>query len=227
MTGEQLLHLRPGLIKLRTPLAVVSLQLDMLDRVTEIAERKTANLKLRSSVDQCIRLVQNLLLLAQQEASEVLTKEMHKVSLSAIVQDVLEEYAPLARDKNIILVFLKTDKNIIVLAEPYALRIMIGNIVCNAIVYTPKGGKVEIEIEDDAGGVSLSIADNGGGIPEKDRTRIFDRFYRVPGTQESGSGLGLSIVKNIASQQNIKVIVGDGLNGRGTTFKFLFPALRL
>lgn len=209
--------------ELRTPLAVVKLQLDVLERASDETERKTVHKKLMCSIDRCAHLVHNLLLLARQEEHEAAGLKMFRVSLPAIANEVFEEYLPLAKENGIQLQFIKGGQNIIVLGEPHGLRLMIGNIVQNAIFYTPQGGTVDISIKADGRETLLSVVDNGIGIPEKDRTRIFDRFYRVLRAQSSGSGLGLAIVKHIADQQNIKIAVQDGQDGRGTEFRIIFP----
>jgi two-component system, OmpR family, sensor kinase len=79
-----------------------------------------------------------------------------------------------------------------------ALSILARNLVDNAIKYTPEGGQVDVSVLSEAGGVSLVVEDSGPGIPEADRARVLDRFYRVPGEQAPGSGLGLAIVSAIA-----------------------------
>ena len=71
----------------------------------------------------------------------------------------------------------------------------------------------------------LEIADNGPGIAPEERERVFDRFYRALGTKTSGTGLGLAIVKRIVDIHRGKITIDDGLDGRGTTFRLVFPRL--
>ena len=92
----------------------------------------------------------------------------------------------------------------------------------NAIRYTPEGGDVMVRV---AGGerARVSVEDTGLGIPEAERGRVFDRFYRVLGTGRSGSGLGLAIVKEIAGFHRADVLVHAGHKGQGTRFEVVFP----
>jgi two-component system OmpR family sensor kinase len=93
-----------------------------------------------------------------------------------------------------------------ILGDESSLRIMLGNLIDNATRYTQVGGRVDVAIglaED--GAPILRVADNGPGIPEEDRERVFDRFYRREGTGQSGSGLGLFIARTIADQHEARI----------------------
>ena len=112
--------------------------------------------------------------------------------------------------------------------RPHALAVLVSNLVSNAIQYTPQGGKVAISVFKKEGKAVLRVSDNGPGIPEQDRTRIFDRFYRILDKKQTGitgSGLGLSIVKSIADAHNAAINVHDGLDGKGVSFEIIFPAV--
>jgi signal transduction histidine kinase len=82
--------------------------------------------------------------------------------------------------------------------NPELLQMLIRNLLDNSIRHTPPGTVVQVGITHESGGVCLSVSDDGPGIPEHERVRVLERFYRPLGTQASGSGLGLSIVKRIA-----------------------------
>lgn len=84
---------------------------------------------------------------------------------------------------------------------------LVKNLVENAIRYTPAGGRVDLSVQSSPGQVSLIVEDTGPGIPENERERVFDPFYRVLGNDEAGSGLGLSIVKTIADRVGAKVVL--------------------
>ena len=96
---------------------------------------------------------------------------------------------------------------------PVSLKRLIGNLVDNALRYTPKGGRVDVEVMLDQTGATLSVSDTGPGIPAEHRARVFDRFYRVPGTRESGSGLGLAIASSIAGAHLARIALEDGPRG--------------
>jgi signal transduction histidine kinase len=104
------------------------------------------------------------------------------------------------------------------------LSVLLRNLVDNAIRYTPAAGEVSVAVERIDGAVRLSVSDNGPGIPPAERDRVGERFYRILGSDESGSGLGLSIVKRIAELHRATVSLGAGDGGRGLRASVIFPA---
>jgi two-component system OmpR family sensor kinase len=106
--------------------------------------------------------------------------------------------------------------------EP-SLRILVGNLVDNAVRYTQAGGKVDVSVGADAEGVWLAVADNGPGIPEEERERVFERFYRPAGQPTPGSGLGLSIVRQVASLHRADIRLEAPASGPGAVFRVRFP----
>jgi len=100
---------------------------------------------------------------------------------------------------------------------------MLGNLLDNAIRYTQRSGQVTVRVTRDADRVALSIEDNGPGIPEQDRERVFERFYRVLGTGTDGCGLGLAIVREIAASHHAEVTLAAGAGDRGTLVRVAFP----
>ena len=93
-----------------------------------------------------------------------------------------------------------------------------------AIKYTQEGGRIELTALQDGSRILVRVSDNGPGIPEKDRARVFERFYRALGTHVSGNGLGLAIVQRIAEIHHGHIDVKDGLDGQGTTMEISFPS---
>jgi two-component system, OmpR family, sensor histidine kinase QseC len=110
---------------------------------------------------------------------------------------------------------LLEENEISVLGNPELLRILIRNLVDNAVRHTPPGTAVQVNIFQEAGIACLSVSDDGPGIQEQEMARVSERFYRPVGTQESGSGLGLSIVKRIAEMHDASVRFTQAGNGRG------------
>jgi len=104
-----------------------------------------------------------------------------------------------------------------------ALHTLAGNLVDNAIRYTPPGGCVVVEIWSEEGGAVLDVKDTGPGIPAEERQRVFDRFYRLPGSGVQGSGLGLAIVKQIADAHRAEITLGETENDRGLEVTVRFP----
>lgn len=206
--------------ELRTPLTAVKLQLDILGRAKNDAERQEAIQALYEGVDRSAHLVAQLLELARQEP-DAANNKTETFDLRDLCGDIIKQHAPLADDKNIKM-GLDAPEAANINADKNALSIMIGNVLNNAILYTPSGGKVALSLSSANDDTTLVIADNGQGIPENHRSRIFDRFYRVEGTETNGSGLGLSIVKTIADRHGIALSVGGGPDGHGTRFSFRF-----
>jgi two-component system sensor histidine kinase TctE len=107
--------------------------------------------------------------------------------------------------------------------DPFLVRDMLGNLLDNAIRYTQRGGQVTVQVTRNADRVALTVEDNGPGIPEQERERVFERFYRVLGTGTEGCGLGLAIVREIAASHHAEVTLGAGAGGRGTAVRIAFP----
>ena len=103
------------------------------------------------------------------------------------------------------------------------LHTLLFNLVDNAIRYTPAGGRVDVASCREDGRAVLVVTDTGPGIPDADRDRVFDRFYRRVGTETSGSGLGLSIVRNIARRHGAEVFLDAGPGGQGLAVRVRFP----
>jgi two-component system, OmpR family, sensor kinase len=181
--------------ELRTPLTALHLQMGMLARAGNEAERAEAMEKLSAGVQRAIRLVEQMLSLARQEPRTEAPRVT--VNLEDIAREVVTETIPLADAKRIDLGISRSEPAQ-VLADPEALRTLLRNLVDNAVRYTGTGGQVDVGVESGPEGALLKVSDNGPGIPLQDRARIFDRFYRRPGTSPPGSGLGMAIVKAIA-----------------------------
>lgn len=204
--------------ELRTPLTAVRLQLDLLQRADTEQERSEAVETLENGVSRSIHLVQQLLELARQEPEA--QGESAPLNLADIVRTVYKEQHPMASSKGIL---LETDmEDALINGDPDSLSIMAGNLLNNAIAYTGAGGHILLRTYTEDNKAVLEVSDNGIGISPEDRSRVFDRFYRVIGNEVQGSGLGLSIVKTIADKHGAKVIISNGLNGNGTTFRIKF-----
>ncbi|MEH6438045.1 sensor histidine kinase, partial [Massilia sp. DD77] len=106
--------------------------------------------------------------------------------------------------------------------QPDALQILLRNLVDNAIKYTPAGGTADISVVMEDGAAKVTVEDSGPGIPEEERERVFDRFYRVAGSEAAGSGLGLAIIKAIAERHGATLTLGQSarLGGLAATVVF-------
>ena len=200
--------------ELRTPLTALHLQMETLARAGNEAERADAMTRLSAGVQRAIRLVEQLLALARQEPRA--GGGVGCVGMEGLAREVVAEMVPFSDARRIDLGISESEP-VSVLGDHESLRTLIRNLVDNAIRYTPEGGKVDISIHGPREGraASIRVVDTGPGIPERARTRVFDRFYREPGTTATGSGLGLSIVKAIADAHNAKITLESGPEGRG------------
>jgi two-component system, OmpR family, sensor kinase len=183
--------------ELRSPLAALRLQAQGLQRARDDAARSVAVERLLAGIDRATRLVEQLLVLARQQASATAGGIDSTVELTERVRQVMAESAPRAAARHIDLGMKKGDPAR-VRGQSEALAILVRNLVDNAIKYTPEGGQVDVSVISEADRVLLVVEDSGPGIPEADRARVLDRFYRVPGETAPGSGLGLAIVSAIA-----------------------------
>ena len=137
------------------------------------------------------------------------------LSLQAIARQTVMDYYPLAAGNNIELgLDIKADAPPIT-GNADDLRILLGNLVDNSLRYTPSGGNVDVSVDIINGRPSISVTDNGPGIPEQERERVFDRFYRCEQTEAWGSGLGLSIAKNIAEMHGARLRLDSPVSGAG------------
>jgi two-component system OmpR family sensor kinase len=145
-----------------------------------------------------VHLVQQLLTLARLEP-EAISTSFSPLRLDTLVKNIIVDYTTQA-DSHLIDLGLKQYVPVMVSGDESLLRILIGNLIDNAIRYTPGGGRIDVSVRTDGENASVEIDDTGPGIPQEHLVRVFDRFYRVPGKKNSGgSGLGLAIVRRIAT----------------------------
>ncbi|MDO8178782.1 MAG: ATP-binding protein [Undibacterium sp.] len=206
--------------ELRSPITALKLQVQTLARSRDDAALVQGVTRLQGGVDRASHLVEQLLALARQEPSSI-NVEPTLISLSACVDLAISDVAPLALSKNIQLKNTAQAAAMIT-GNAESLRVMIRNLLDNAIRYIPENGQVQIDLVAGKTSVELLIQDSGEGIPLQDRARIFDRFYRVPGTNTSGSGLGLAIAKTIADRHKARIDLADAALG-GLAVKISFP----
>nr|AMK59288.1 periplasmic sensor signal transduction histidine kinase (Tn6048) [uncultured bacterium UPO50] len=191
--------------ELRSPLTALSLQAERLADAEMSATAHERLHMLRQGVARGRALLDQLLMLAQAQASTVLPGT--PVSVQQIFRRVLEDLMPLAEVKRID-IGVASDSDAQVFASEIDLISLIKNLVDNAIRYTPVGGRVDLSVLASNGVATLVVEDNGPGIPESERTRVFDPFYRILGSDAMGSGLGLSIVQIIAARVGAKISLG-------------------
>ena len=214
---------------LRTPLAALQLQAQLVERADTAEARQEAVRKLRQGLERLTHLVAQLLTLARQEPGAAAPPH-EPVDLRALAQDVVAEMTQAALDRQI---DLGLDAGAVagpavVRGDADALRILLTNLVDNALRYVPAGGKIDVQacrVKAVAAGaaadmVQLVVRDDGPGIPAAERARVFDRFYRVPEAPTGGSGLGLAIVAEIAQSHGARVALEDAAPGLRVRVEF-------
>ena len=207
--------------ELRTPLAVITAQAHVLAKATTEAERVDAERRLDEAIARSSHLVHQLLALARMEMER--PAEPVTLDLAHLVREELAHFAPIAFAHNIEL-SLEAPDRLMLRWEVHSIQSVVQNLIDNAIRYGRDGGRIVVEIQPLNGAIRLSVSDDGPGIAESDRMRIFDRFYR--GTQRdevSGTGLGLTIVKQAAARMGGSVRLGEGLDGCGCSFTLVIP----
>ncbi|MEB0139281.1 MULTISPECIES: HAMP domain-containing sensor histidine kinase [unclassified Undibacterium] len=209
--------------ELRTPLTALKLQLQLVERCEEEAERRLGFVKLHERLNRAIHLVKQLLTLARQSNHEAQTWNS-QLNLPHLLRQLVGEFSLLAENKDIDLGVEVSEETLCVGGNEDALLTLFGNLLDNAIRYTPAHGRIDVAVGRRGAQPCVSIADNGSGIPQTDRARIFDRFYRVERNAESGSGLGLAIVRKIADQHHAQVILAEPESGPGLLVSVVFAA---
>ena len=170
---------------------------------------------------QVQRLRQDLLDAAGLEAG-ALAMRFGPVDAAELVEEALERIAPLAAEKGIAVASDVADDLPVVAGDMERLLQAMGNLLGNAVKFTPAGGSVKVRAEGAGGGVRVTVADTGPGIAPEHLAHVFDRFWRAPGTGGMGSGLGLAIAKGIVEAHR-GVLEVESAPGEGTTFRFTFP----
>ncbi|HMC45103.1 MAG TPA: HAMP domain-containing sensor histidine kinase [Caballeronia sp.] len=207
--------------ELRTPLTAVQLQIQLAERAKTDDERKAAFAQLKQGQSRAAHLVQQLLTLARQEPG-LAAQPFSSVELAHVMRLVVSEYAPFAAKKNID-IGVSDNRQASVSGDFEALRVMLGNLIDNAIQYTPPGGAIDVALRLHDGNAVIEISDTGPGVPEQERERVFDRFYRRDTAHTAGSGLGLAIVKNIADRHHAGILLENRAPGPGLRVSVTFP----
>ncbi|MBW3115153.1 MULTISPECIES: sensor histidine kinase [Providencia] len=208
--------------ELRTPIAAVIAQLHLLMQIDNPKEKGEIINDMQETLNRAASLSHQLIDLARLETEDFLLNK-EQVDLPALISHLISSHIPYAINKDID-VELQSPKSFYILTDKLALSNIFTNLLENAIKYCPEKGKIKVILKDlTPFGGTISVQDNGRGIPEDNRQLIFSRFYRVPGTMETGSGLGLSIAQNLAHKIGAVIRVTDGLDNQGIGFIIDLP----
>jgi two-component system OmpR family sensor kinase len=188
--------------ELRSPLTAMSLQAERLGAADMPDEARSRLDSLVAGLRRTRELLEQLLTLARTQ--EMNTPEAEDISLQRAIREVLEDLVPLAEAKGIDLGVVD-DADAGVRGRMVALKLLVKNLIDNAIRYTPQGGRVDITVRHLPGAVVLQIDDTGPGIAPEEREKVFEPFYRVLGSGEIGSGLGLAIARTVATSMGARI----------------------
>ena len=210
--------------QIKTPLTLLATQAAFAQRATNKTDRQEALNALQKGVKQFAHMVNQLLTLSRAEPG--VRRPRHElIDLKVVARETLEDFASVALLRNIDLGYDPGDAPQIVAGDKTMLREMIVNLVDNALRYTPEGGAVMLTQRHEDGFNVLRVSDNGPGIPEKERARVFERFYRVIGNGGEGSGLGLAIVREVVTTAEGTVTLDAPPNGTGLVVTVRLPAV--
>ena len=189
--------------ELRTPITALRIQLNLIEQAKSASEREQAINTLKGGIERSEQLISQLLTLARTEPNSQ-SREVKSINLLSLIKECIEGLLPQAYEKFIDL-GLQPSEELKVIGVRHEIKVLINNIMENAIRYTPNHGKIDISLFSNAEDIVLEIKDNGPGIPNDDFERVFERFYRGENLNVNGSGLGLSIVREIATQHDARI----------------------
>jgi two-component system phosphate regulon sensor histidine kinase PhoR len=211
---------------LRTPLATVKGYIELVRMDGPLTDRQVEDLDgVTRAANLMKALIEDLLQLSKLERLEELARE--EINLAEAVGATLTAMKPLAKTKKIELHLAHCEERLIIEGNSVLLSRAVGNLLDNAIKYSPSGGQVYIELGQHEGQALVSVIDNGPGIRSKDLPRVFEKFYRARAETDDdvpGTGLGLAIVKSIAEHHGGQVWVESTVND-GSTFTIALPLL--
>jgi two-component system sensor histidine kinase TctE len=211
--------------QLKTPLAGLKIQAEAALRESDINSVQHALKQISTGSDNLGRLASQLLSLARAEPHQYANEDFIDLDLVKLINEVTADWVPKALGKSIDLGIDCDLRQLILNGNPVLLQELLNNLIDNAIRYCPRGSKITVSLKSLHDETVLSVQDNGPGIANSEQDKVFERFYRVLGTDESGCGLGLAIVREIAHQHHARVqlIYTDVKKSTGTTVKIVFP----
>jgi two-component system OmpR family sensor kinase/two-component system sensor histidine kinase QseC len=203
--------------ELRTPLGALALQIGNLRRVARGKETQARLADLEAGMRRANALVAQLLRLARYDA-HASAGATQPIRLADCLSAAIDEVEPIAVSKTIVIeTAVEGDPSIVGVAED--LRVLIVNLIDNAVKYAPRGSCVHARLAMEDGRPCLTVSDEGPGIPEALRERVFERFVRATDSEVEGSGLGLAIVRSVAERHGLEVALLDRPDRPGLTVR--------
>jgi two-component system sensor histidine kinase TctE len=193
--------------QMKTPLAGMRMQSELAMRQSDRNEIQRSLEQLSKSSESATRLVNQLLALARAENQSSQAIAFDLIELNALARGVVQDWVQTAFTRKIDLGFEDTSHAVNIGGNATMLRELMNNLIDNALRYTPQEGRVTVRVAADAERelAFFEVDDNGPGIPANERTHVLERFYRILGSNTEGSGLGLSIVREIAQHHDASV----------------------
>lgn len=206
--------------ELRTPVAALNLQLNLLETASTPHERDEAMSDLKQGIARMRRLIEQILTLARLDPER--REESVPINLKALIADIYDDYVRIAATKSIEFKTIE-EEHVVIMADTQSLEALTRSILDNAVRYTPVGGTVTVQIGNTTVGPQLRISDSGPGIPLQIRDKVFSRFYRADHASDgAGTGLGLAIAQRAAQRMGANIHLEDGPDGKGLTVSILF-----
>ncbi|MBI3529311.1 MAG: sensor histidine kinase N-terminal domain-containing protein [Betaproteobacteria bacterium] len=213
--------------QLRTPLAGLKTQAELVMREDDPVAMRAALGRVRAAIDRSVHLVNQLLALARADHSHEHPLPTVPLELSRLARETTAEWVGKALDAQLDLGFETLEDEVGIRGNAELLRELMDNLIDNALRYTPAGGTVTVRVARHEQGALLEVEDNGPGIVPAEREQVLERFHRVEGTPGEGCGIGLAIVREIVNLHVATIAIGEGAHGRGTRVNIVFPAIVL
>jgi two-component system, OmpR family, sensor kinase len=217
LVAEQQRFIADAAHELRTPLTALSVQAQNLDQAPSLPAMRERLAPLRAGIERARQLTEQLLTLARSHAAD--DTDVVPLYLPRFGRELVAELLPLATAKGIDLGLDETAE-LTIAANPEILRMILKNALDNAVRYTPPTGEVTLRLAREDGDAVIQVVDTGPGIPAEQRERVFDPFYRLPGSAGDGSGLGLAIAREAALRLGGSVALDAGAGGVGLVFSY-------
>ena len=214
--------------QMKTPLAGMRMQSELALRQLDPDEIHRSLEQLAKSSESATRLVNQLLALARAENQPHAGLAFEEIELGTLARGTVQDWVQASFAHGIDLGYEAHDEPVVIAGNALMLRELLSNLIDNALRYTPAGGSVTVRVRRDGEHALLEVEDTGPGIAPQERAHIFERFYRILGSNTTGSGLGLAIVREIAGQHGAEVDIFNNPRSilpkyPGSLFRLTFP----
>jgi two-component system sensor histidine kinase QseC len=210
--------------ELRTPLAALKVHAQNAARAASAAEREASLKRMLQGLERTVHLAEQMLAYSRAAVPGDASRR-ERVALGPLLREARDTVQPRAQERHCA-VDIAVDPaaaGVAVSGDRQKLLSLVTNLLDNAVRYGPEGGRVHAELRNEGGATVLAVTDEGPGIPDDLRERVFESYYRIPGSAGPGSGLGLAIVREVAEAHGARVAIEDGPGQRGARVVVRFP----